>query len=414
MVSLKAQLLEEVQKVPREFAFRMFEEKLADEGISDDGFCNALTDHLIAGTLDSFSWDDPAYNNLTISISQSETDDLLDRIHEFLDRGLHEVITSTVKQSAIDLKKQLKNQWPERHIFDKTELWGFKERLDLRWAKGLNPLRILLLSSREIGERYAEKLLRSKAKSGISKRNVILLLHMRASQVCLEVLTLLEAGLADGALARWRTLHEVSIVAFLVDKFGDDLAERYLDHDAVAMQRSVENELKHAEGDGLRPVSMTEEKAVRRDYDEVIALYGKEFARPYGWAAKHLALKNPTFQDLERAIGREALPPSYKWSSYKVHAGVSGLLRNLGSLTEEPSALSGASNAGIETPATYTAFTMTQITSLLFGKSTTMETQIEMMCLCLLRDEVAKECKTAARKLAKDEAALFVDEFGEA
>lgn len=34
MVSLKAQLLEEVQKVPRQFAFRMFEEKLANEGIS--------------------------------------------------------------------------------------------------------------------------------------------------------------------------------------------------------------------------------------------------------------------------------------------------------------------------------------------------------------------------------------------
>lgn len=42
-----------------------------------------------------------------------------------------------------------------------------------------------------------------------------------------------------------------------------------------------------------------------------------------------------------------------------------------------------------------------------------IQTQIEMMCLCLLRDEVAKECQTATRKLAKDEVAMFADEFGE-
>ena len=90
----------------------------------------------------------------------------------------------------------------------------FSDRIDLRWSKGLGPLRMMLIASREVGELFAEKLKRSKAKKGILKRKTLMILHMRAYRTTLEILTLIENGFPDGAYARWRTLYEITVVAF--------------------------------------------------------------------------------------------------------------------------------------------------------------------------------------------------------
>ena len=131
--------------------------------------------------------------------------------------------------------------------------------------------------------------------------------------------------------------------------------------------------------------------------------YGKEFKSNYGWASHHLGIKNPTFQNLEASAEQESLPPEYKWASFKIHAGVTGLLRNLGNMTEQFTTLSGASNAGLQEPAIYTAYTLTRISALLIGNSRKLENIVQLATLCELRDKVAIECARAACKLEKDE-----------
>ena len=53
-------------------------------------------------------------------------------------------------------------------------------------------------------------------------------MHARACRTGYEILTLLDAGLASAAHARWRSLHEVAAVAFFVKEHGPETAERYL------------------------------------------------------------------------------------------------------------------------------------------------------------------------------------------
>ena len=48
----------------------------------------------------------------------------------------------------------------------------------------------------------------------------------RACRIAEEVLVLLKAGYGQGALARWRALHEVAVVADLIAENGEDCAER--------------------------------------------------------------------------------------------------------------------------------------------------------------------------------------------
>jgi len=46
-------------------------------------------------------------------------------------------------------------------------------------------------------------------------------------------------GPADGAMARWRTLHEINVVITLIAEHGDELAERYLAHDIDESARAL-------------------------------------------------------------------------------------------------------------------------------------------------------------------------------
>ncbi|WP_217430933.1 DUF5677 domain-containing protein [Sphingomonas bacterium] len=54
--------------------------------------------------------------------------------------------------------------------------------------------------------------------------DTMLHLHARACQVVFEIITLMENGLADGAMARWRTLHEITVVATILAEHGEELA----------------------------------------------------------------------------------------------------------------------------------------------------------------------------------------------
>ena len=403
-MTLRTELRLFLEELPRIAISAVVKEKLNDCGIHDDEpLVEALTHHLLTCPTEKFIWNDDKYQDVRPSFADSDFTKALQDVEDFLQNDLSGLLTEAVDSCATIVYKRLCEDWPEQRIFERNEMQGFRDRLQLRWCKGLDPLRMLLTCAREINGNFFDKLQRSKAKTGLLRRHVLILLHMRACQTTMEIVSLLENGLADGAFARWRTLYEIGVVASLIDVHGDDIAQRYLDHDCVAMKRSLENALKHDDANSVPPVSKRIQGEIIRDYNEVISKYGPHFNSNYGWASHHLCIKNPTFQELEVAAGGDALPPTYKWASFKVHAGVSGLLRNLGDLSDELHTLLGASNAGIEEPAVNTAYSLTQVTSLLYGNSNKLEDMIELAALCKLRDRVTNECARAGRKLYREE-----------
>ena len=402
-MALNSQLHSLLQEIPKLILDQVIEEKLHDCGIdNDEPLMTAIVEHILSGSKEKFQWNDEKYRDVTLSFTDGDADEVVRRVHIFFNEGLPSVIQATVRDSAKDTVKAITDDWPEQKIYEQYEIQAFRAHLDLRWSKGLDPLRMLHMCSREIGERYANAFARSKARKGIVRRNVLILLHMRACQTTMEIITLLENGLADGALARWRTLYEIGVIATLIDTHGDDIAQRYLDHDAVAMKRSMDNELKFYSSTSGFSFSKRRQMEISREFESVMTQYGKEFKSNYGWASHHLGIKNPTFQNLEASAEQESLPPEYKWASFKIHAGVTGLLRNLGNITEQFTTLPGASNAGLQEPAIHTAYTLTRISALLIGNSRKLENIVQLATLCELRDKVAIECTRAARKLEKD------------
>jgi Family of unknown function (DUF5677) len=75
----------------------------------------------------------------------------------------------------------------------------------------------------------------------------------RGCLVASEVLALLRSGHASGAHARWRSLHEIAVVAgFIQDQ---ETARRYLSHGAIESYHAARDYQRHAKTLGYEPFS---------------------------------------------------------------------------------------------------------------------------------------------------------------
>jgi hypothetical protein len=183
-------------------------------------------------------------------------------------------------------------------------------------------------------------------------------LHLRGIHIAREITVLLRSGYADGAMARWRTLHEVAVVVCFLAEHGEPCAKRYLGHEAVERYRAAGRYQEFANRLGLTPLTSEELTAVRDARDAAVREHGDPFNEEYGWAVTFVGNQlRPSFADLERAVGLDHLRPFYKLASDNVHAGVRGVLLKLGAV-EEGKLLTTPSPAGLTDPGHSTALTL--------------------------------------------------------
>lgn len=403
-----------ISELPRRLVRKKLKKKLRAEGVTDKDAIEAFCDHVMDDKEGSFVWDDGEEGQprqINISFTEEDQNEILEALERFKEE-LPVVVDTALNKTAKNVAKRLKDDWRWLKIDYKHEQAHFKDRLDQRWKKGLDPLRMMLVAARELGQDYAYRLGRSKAKKGIETRMAISALHIRACQTTLEILTLIENGLPDGAHARWRTLYELNVVAYFIQKAGDDTASRYFLHDVVSMRTNLTNEFRFY-GETFERDKLDEEgRKLEDEYHALIAKFGTPFASPYGWAAEYLGLKKPTFQDLEKSVDWGALPPEYKMSSFKVHAGVAGTFRTLSTVGGPGHMIAGASNFGMDTPAILTAQSLLQITALVFKTPLDIELAAQMQSLALMRDRVVKHCNRISEEIETEELAKFEESEG--
>lgn len=393
------------ENIPHDLVRIALKKRLEENGVTNRAATEAFLTHVLTGQEGVFEWSDGnGSNNETVRVEFTDQDgaELLEAMDEFVKEALPGLIQDSVNDGAKLLLNDLDERWPDWKLIERGEVRRFCDRIDLRWSKGLDPLRMMLNASRELGQEYADKPSDSQGKEE-EKRKVISLLHARACQTTQEILTLLENGLADGAYARWRTLYEITVVALYISQSSNEAARRYVAHRAVSARDELENSYKFS-GLTYEPTLLSDtEKKIEDAYQAVVNAYGKSFKGGYGWAAESLNVKSPNFGHLENAISWGKLPPEYKSASFKVHAGVAGLIRMLGVPTDEKVVLTGATNAGLQLPAISTAFSLLQITSLVLEEVDDFEVAVKIKVLIALRDRVESECVCAAQKLEKDE-----------
>jgi hypothetical protein len=404
MDTMKKALLDSVHKAPALILRKILTRKVIEAGVElpPDGM-KALIDHIMETKNGNFVWPDSSSDrswHLDLTFNDEDAKEA-EASMALLTTTIPDAILKGVDEAGKGIFKNLCARWDVEYHMQQEEILGFKDRLEELWGEGLSYLRMLLTCCREIGLNTSKRHAKSKSIKLHYRRWVMVRLHTRACQITDEIICLMSNGFADGAMARWRTIHELSVIATLISGGDEELAQRYILHDSVEVKRQADNfDTTHMEL-GFLPIKKNERKRIEDKYKAAIDNFGQEFGHPYGWAAKHLKLKKPTFKDLEAAAERSAMSSYYKLASFNVHASARSLFFNHSSMGQVDILNAGRSNAGLLEPASRVSHTVVLITSLYAENTGHLGRLAELSGLIHLRDAVVPAFQRAEQTLKK-------------
>ncbi len=245
---------------------------------------------------------------------------------------------------------------------------AFEARLEARWGRGLDLADLVVWDAFESG-RWVNEILRPAATTRQDQKfEALIRLHGKAVMTAREVLVLLRGGYSSGALARWRTLHEV-LVVFLVLVDGDgELSRRYLVHEVVEGLKGQKEYEETWEALGLEPPDWTaaeREQALR----DLVSEFDRTFLQGYGWAAPLFNNRAKKFKELQEYVSLDHWRGYYRMASHGTHANSKGISWNIqGSATVDVDVVwAGPSNMGLLDPAQCTLIALANVTASLLG-----------------------------------------------
>lgn len=154
-------------------------------------------------------------------------------------------------------------------------------------------------------------------------------LFIRLYEIVGEIIVLIRAGYADGAFARWRSLHEICVIAMFLSKQTDNCAKMYLEHHKIEELRLNEAN-RNSKTKGMAGIRLHRYMAeLRMKKTLLVKKFGMIFAADYGWASVELGCKKITFRDLETHVGLDMLRRGYQRANSAVHGGALAALTRI-------------------------------------------------------------------------------------
>jgi hypothetical protein len=364
----------------------------------------SLLAHLKSGSLKKFPFarDTGEDRSVNIRITPEDIAEIEKKVEKFSD-ALPEIVDKQTKYAADLILKSLRSSWPKEQRLQQKEMEAFRHRLFIRWAPALSGLRMILTMAREIGATVRRQTLSKSSNSSPHLIDVQTRLHARACQVTCEVLCLLESGFAEGALARWRTLHEISVISDVIFEGGEETAKRYVDHHSIETLRAAEEYQRIYKRLRYKPISATKMTKIRQNATKNISKYGKSFASQYGWSAELLKMKRPTFVELEKRAHSDQYRSHYKWASDGVHAGPKAIFKPELKIGKQKIILAGPSNGGLADPGHAAAMSLGRVTANVAALNPIFDIDVSIRILTILIDEVGKKFLSCHKELERDE-----------
>jgi len=402
---LQEALNQTLKEIPRFILENVISKKLQKQRITaSKDLSRKLAKHILSGTKKPFKYRSRKLSgNIDLAFDQDDLNEIDRTFERFQKEKLSNMVPDAAQRISKIVLKDLKACWPNEEALQQADLSRFREHLEERWGHPLGQLRMLLTMCREwcrwIHQRNVSQRGDPKKKQ---LRSILIRLLTRGCQVTDEIICLLENGFADGAMARWRTLHEIAVVAAVIRHYGSDIAERYVDHQAVESKRKLDKYLACYKDLGYKPLSARAQQKIDKAYNAAVARYGKTFKSEYGWAAYHLKIDRPTFADLEKAAGRAEMRSHYQMGNDNIHAGIKSMYVRLGLLNSDD-LLAGRSNAGLMEPGQSTAHTLTQLSAIVGLSEPIMDDLVTADMMRMLTDDVPKSLYKADRQLRRDD-----------
>ena len=239
---------------------------------------------------------------------------------------------------------------------------GFLDRNYKRWKDGFDRLRLFHHYCIETGQAFQEEFLKYPQFTNDPLLGVLMHFHARACRITGEVITLLINGYADGALSRWRTLHEIAVTAMVISNYGREAAEDYTQYGLLQSVEDMKSYQETALSMGRQPYSKEELEEALQIREEILEKYGNGFLSSNAWARKYVG--GGKFDKLRKDVGLEKWSNDYKMASRDIHTDFREM-KSLFAMSEadQEILLCGPSNSGMVEPAHCTAIALTQITA---------------------------------------------------
>ncbi len=251
---------------------------------------------------------------------------------------------------------------PQRALMEELgQRAAFEARLGARWGRALDLSGLTVDQALEAGVWVNTHFRADAAAHQNQKFEALIRLHARAVMTAQEVLVLLRSGYSTGALARWRTIHEVWVVFSLLADGDEELCRRYLVHEVIESLKGQEEYEQTWEALGFEPPDWTSSE--RGQLRESLAReFGATFLRDYGWAAPLMGGQPPRFRQLQELAQLDHWRGYYRMASHGTHANPKGISWNIQGSSGAEALWAGPSNASLLDPAQCTLIALANVT----------------------------------------------------
>ncbi|WP_027258557.1 DUF5677 domain-containing protein [Leisingera aquimarina] len=354
----------EIEKIPHNFLRFTLTSKLAEKGIKDKTTIDAIVEHILSGGDGEHEWDDGSEEEVIIEFTDQDSEETHKKMNDFLEESLPKIIQKSI-DDCVNNSLRSYRQTAEKTLHKvRNEAKGFESRTFKRWKSAFDHLEMMWHIAQELGEAHSKDFDSKNLEDTHIVMAAISEIFPKALIVTREIICLLKGGYPDGALARWRSLHELTVSAMYILEEGKEPALNYMLSVHFSARRAAHQLNEHAERARMEPFS----DEMLRTFDSHCAEAEKQLDRKIDrdkngeWPAINLAHRN--YADMERHVGMEHWRPRYKWASRHTHADFVPNDKLLGmSETKNHITLVGASNSGFADPLMMTAISLAQITN---------------------------------------------------
>lgn len=280
-----------------------------------------------------------------------------DQVFEALSpKRQHKMLLKVMKGSVKEFSKDLTDRAPKMLARRRKAQAGFEKRNLRRWREAFDLFETVWVCCEEIGRNFNQYFRPQSVQEQDFVFEAMTAVHARSLLVGEEMICLMKGGFPDAAISRWRTLHELTVVAVLLSQGDQDLALRYLAHADVQALKGLDAEA-IAQDEDLR--------AIKARADLGLSRFGPELGKTYGWACALIGKKQPNFEDLEKKADKGEARYFYKFASQHIHSNHRAHDELLGmSESWDTMLLVGPSNSGMVGPLTLGAMSLAEVTAL--------------------------------------------------
>lgn len=316
-------------------------------------------------------------------------------------------LAKDVSQAAAFLK-ELFAQLPKMLDDHRRHDAGFRRRNYKRWKDGLDLLKMFIVVSQEYGSTFNERERPRAVREQNYTFEATVALHARGIRVANEILALLMEGFPDGALSRWRTLHEIGVVATFLANNDREVSKRFIAHRGIVSAKALKQHVEFLPRSNMAPLQAGELEAAEATRTALIEEFGPEFGEDNGWAFPIInKRKRINLFDLEEATGLDHWRPRFRWASDDIHVGAKPHFASLGMAErprDQPALLVGRSNSAFTDPAHMCVISLNLANHALPEAYRDEDDRMILMALRLLSDLVGETFLEIDRETGKKSA----------